>query len=110
MTPESIAALAASGESETLEFKTSTGTRWEATQTVCAMLNQRGEYVLFGVTPDSQVIGQQVSERTVEQLSPEIQRIEPPAFPEIGRVRISGDKEVIAVRVSPGVSRPYQYR
>ena len=42
--------------------------------------------------------------------SAEIQRIDPPAFPEIDRVHLSEDREVIAVRVSPGVSLPYQYR
>ena len=51
MTPNQIRALAAAGESETLEFKHTTGTRREAAQTVCAMLNQRGGHVLFGVTP-----------------------------------------------------------
>ena len=45
MTPEQTKALAAAGESESLEFKGSTGTRREAAQTVCAMLNQRGGHV-----------------------------------------------------------------
>ena len=47
---EQIAALVASGESETLEFKETTGTRREATMTMCAFLNQGGGQVLFGVT------------------------------------------------------------
>ena len=42
MTLEQISALAVAGESETLEFKSTTGTRREAASTVCAMLNQRG--------------------------------------------------------------------
>lgn len=49
MTPEDIAALVAAGESETLEFKKSTGSRGPATKTVCAFLNHRGGHVLFGV-------------------------------------------------------------
>lgn len=110
MTPEQIAALAASGESETQEFKATTGTRREAAATICAMLNQSGGHVLFGVAPNGRVVGQQVSERTIEQLGAEIHRIDPPAFPEIDRVRVSENSEVIAVRVSPGASRPYRYR
>ena len=51
MNIEQIAALATSGESETLEFKETTGTRREATMTVCAFLNQGGGQVLFGVIP-----------------------------------------------------------
>ena len=110
MTHDQVSALASTGESEVLECKATTGTRREAAATVCAMLNQCGGHVLFGVSPDGQVAGQQVSERTVEQVSAEIRRIEPPAFPEIERIRISGDLEVIAVRVSPGASPPYRYR
>ena len=88
MTPEQIRALAAAGESETLEFKHTTGTRREAAQTVCAMLNQRDGHVLFGVTAAGDVVGQQVSERTIEEVSAEIQRIDPPAFPAVERTRL----------------------
>ena len=110
MTPEQIAALAATSESETLEFKSTTGTRREAAQIVCAMLNQRGGHVLFGVTPTGDVSGQQVSERTIEKVSAEIQRIDPPAFPAVERIQVAGDREVVVVRVSQGSTRPYQYR
>ncbi len=110
MTPDQIETLVASGESETLEFKATTGTRREAAATICAMLNQRGGYVLFGVDAQGNVVGQSVGDRTIEDVSAEIQRIDPPAFPEIERVRSSEDREVIAVGVSPGSSPPYQYR
>ena len=68
--------LVESGESETLEFKATTGTRREAVATVCAMVNQRGGHVLFGVSLDGTLVGQQVSERTLEELG-EIRRIDP---------------------------------
>jgi len=110
MTPDQIQSLVASGESETLEFKATTGTRREAAATVCAMLNQRGGHVLFGVTPQGAVVGQFIGDRTIEDVSAEIQRIDPPAFPEIERVQVSANREVIAVRVAPGSSQPYQYR
>ena len=41
MRVEQLIALTTSGESEALEFKKTTGTRREATMTVCAFLNQR---------------------------------------------------------------------
>ena len=110
MNIEQIAALAVSGESETLEFKATTGTRREAAMTVCAFLNQRGGQVLFGVTRAGVVAGQQVSERTIEELSAELQRIDPPAFPEIERVPVNGGREVIVVSTGQGASRPYIYR
>ena len=110
MTPEQLTALVASGESETLEFKETTGTRREAAQTVCAFLNQRGGQVLFGVAPAGAVVGQQVGERTIEELSAELQRIDPPAFPAVERVHLDTGQEVIVVTATSGTSRPYAYR
>ena len=110
MTLEQIAALVASGESEAVECKATTGTRREAATTVCAMLNQRGGHVLFGATLEGDVVGQQVSERTIEEVSAEVQRIDPLAFPTVVRVHVVADLEVVALRVSQGSARPYQYR
>ncbi len=107
MTSDPIATLAASGESETLEFKETTGTRREAAMTVCAFLNQGGGQVLFGVPPDGVVVGQQVSERTIEELGAELRQIDPPAFPTVERVPTDGGREVIVVRTAQGASRPY---
>lgn len=57
------------GESETVEFKRTTGERREAARTICAMLNHRGGRVIFGVEPDGRMIGQMVSDRTVEEVA-----------------------------------------
>ena len=105
-----ITTLTEFGESETLEFKETTGTRREATMTVSAFLNQGGGRVLFGVTPKGVVAGQQVSDRTIEEISAELQQIEPPAFPTVERVPVDGDREVIVVSTGQGASRPYSYR
>lgn len=99
MKPAAIAALVAQGESETLEFKRSTGTRRKGAQTICAMLNHRGGQVLFGVTPEATIIGQDVSDRTIEQLSEEFRNIEPAILPEIRRVPVTKRLEVLAVSV-----------
>ena len=109
MTLEHITVLATAGESETLEFKETTGTRRKATMTVCAFLNQGGGQVLFGVTPAGVVTGQQVSERTIEELSAELQRIDPPAFPTVERIPVEGGHEVVVVSTGQGASRPYSY-
>ena len=110
MTPDEIAALAAFGESERLEFKATTGARREAAMTVCAFLNQGGGQVLFGITEAGAVVGQQVGERTIEEVSEELGRIDPPAFPAVERVPVSGGREVIVVSAGQGASRPYGYR
>lgn len=110
MTADQIATWAAGGESESLEFKRSTGQRRGAARTVCAMLNHRGGRVLFGVEPDGRVVGQQVGDRTVEEVAQELREIDPPAFPSIDRVPLEGGREVLVVHVSSGSSRPYSYR
>lgn len=108
--PGQITTWAASGESETLEFKRTTSERREAVRTLCAMLNHRGGRVLFGVAPDGQVIGQQVSDHTIEEIAQEIKELDPPAFPTIDRVDIGGGREVLVVTVTQGPVRPYSYK
>ena len=110
MTPEQITGLVATGESETLEFKKTTGTRGQATQSLCAMLNHRGGRVLFGVTPEGHVIGQQLSDDTVKKVSTEIQRIDPPVLPTIERIPLDTGLEVLMVSVSQGHMKPYTYK
>jgi len=110
MTPDQLTTWAAAGESESLELKRSTGQRREAARTVCAMLNHRGGRVLFGVEPDGRVVGQEVGDRTVEEVAQELSEIDPPVFPRIDRVPVEGGCEVLVVHVSPGPSRPYSYR
>lgn len=110
MIPDQIAAWAASGESEMLEFKRTTGERREATRTLCAMLNHRGGRVLYGVEVDGRVLGQQVSDHTIEEIAQEIKELDPPAFPVIDRVDVGHGREVLVVSVSTGQNRPYSYR
>ncbi len=111
MTPEEIKGLALTGESETLEFKATTGSRREGAMSSCAMLNHRGGHVVFGVTQGGNVVGQQVGEGTIEDVIAEIQRIEPPVFPTVDRVPVNDDGwGVIVVSLQQGQTRPYSYR
>ena len=110
MTREDISTISAKGESESLEFKLTTGTRREAARTVCAMLNDSGGQVIFGVSSKGGVLGQDVTDRTIEQVSEEIRRIEPEAPVSIKRVTVKGDKQVVVVQVGSGPRSPYSYR
>ena len=110
LTAEEIVSLVATGESEILEFKSTTGSLKNASATVCAMLNHRGGHVLFGVTAKGEVIGQQISEQTIEEVAADIRRIDPPALADISKIPITEDKGVIAIHVDRGNSRPYRYR
>ena len=98
------------GESETLELKRTTGERREAARTICAMLNHRGGRVIFGVEPDGRIIGQMVSDRTVEEVAQELSEIEPPVFPSIERVAFAEGLQLLVVTAQPGSGQPYSYR
>lgn len=90
MTLDEIEALVADGESETLELKLSTGELRTGVRTACAMLNHRGGTVIFGARRDGRVIGQFVSDRTLEEVAEELRNIEPPASPSVDRVTLAG--------------------
>ena len=109
MIPNSIASWAASGESETLEFKRSTAERREAAQSICAMLNQRGGRVVIGIEPSGRVVGQEVSDRTIERLSQELNLIDPPALPSVDRVSLGNNLEALVISVTTGQNKPYTY-
>jgi ATP-dependent DNA helicase RecG len=109
-TPEQIEEWASGGESETLEFKHSTGQRREAACTLCAMLNNRGGRVLFGIEADGRTLGQNVSDHTLEEVAQELSQIDPPVFPTIDRVAIGDAREVLVVTTATGQNRPYSYR
>ena len=110
ITREQVEAWVTLGESETLELKRTTGERREGARALCAMLNHRGGRVLFGVEPDGTIRGQQVSDRTIEEVAQEIQHLDPPVFPTIDRVPLDSGREVLVVSVTQGRSRPYSYR
>jgi len=105
-----IESLVRGGESESIEFKRTTGERREAARTVCAMLNHHGGRVVFGVEPGGRIIGQMVSDRTVEELAQELGEIEPPVFPGIERLDFASGLQLLVVTVSAGGSQPYSYR
>lgn len=109
-TRDEITHLIEQGESETLEFKRTTGERVEATKTACAMLNRDGGVVLIGVTKAGVITGQQVSDGTIERLAQELQNIDPPVFPRIDPVAVGDGKTVLTIRVGRGGMRPYRHK
>lgn len=110
MNLQSLATLVARGESEKLELKRSTGQRSEAMKTVCAMLNGMGGFVVFGASDRGELVGQDVSPRTLEDVANELRRIEPPAFPDVETVDLENGRSVVVLRVPGGASGgPYTY-
>ena len=93
-------------ETETLEFKKTTGELKEGVVSIAAILNkhQKGE-LYFGIKPDGTPIGQQISEKTLRDISQEIaNHIEPRIYPEIAVVHID-DKDCIHVSFEGQIHR-----
>ena len=70
------------GESDTLEFKKSTGELKNALEDICAFANHRGGTLIFGVDPKGNVIGQDISNSTIGKVTTQILNlISPKVYP-----------------------------
>jgi ATP-dependent DNA helicase RecG len=94
-----LARLLKPGEGPNLEFKRSTGELREGLQTICAFLNGSGGIVLFGVRPDGQPEGQQVSDQTLRDIAQALDRFEPPVNLPIERLPVDKGREILILRV-----------
>ena len=94
-------------ESETLEFKKSTGEIEKAVNNIASMLNKHGHGTLFfGVSPDGTVTGQQITASSLDDVARKIKEaIRPMIYPEIRQENLEG-KTVIRVDFS-GAEKPY---
>ena len=111
MTPTELLERIAAGESLTLELKKSTAEKDRACRSLCALANGQGGQVVFGVTPAGKVLGQKVTDRTLEELAQEFQGFEPPLFPQLQRIPVSeGGLEVLLVQVERATHAPVSFR
>lgn len=94
-------------ETELVEFKKTTGELKEGIVSLASMLNKNGKGILyFGVRNDGEVVGQQIGDRTMREISQGIANaIKPQIIPTIV-MELCDDKNVIKVTVT-GDERPY---
>ena len=94
-------------ETETLEYKKTTGEMREAMISITAILNKHGIGTLyFGVKPSGEVIGQDVAESSLRDVSRAVyENIKPQIYPAIEEVILDG-KHLIKVEFS-GENAPY---
>ncbi len=98
------------GESETLEFKTSTAKLKSIFETLCAFLNAKGGTVLVGVKDDGRIVGQEVTDQTSLEISNKIIKLEPPAPTNVEYVLIKNNTYVIKLTATPNFSSvPYAF-
>lgn len=95
-------------ETETVEHKKSTSELKEGVASIASMLNKHGRGELFfGVTNDGDVIGQQVSDSTLRNISQAIgSSIDPRIFPSIEALDDGEGRSYVRVAFSGG-DRPY---
>lgn len=96
-------------ENDRLEFKTTTGELRRACGTLCAFLNNHGGIVLIGVKNDGRLVGQMVTDATLQEIANELRKIEPPVSVKVNYVPVKGGKFVIVMEVPPGDHIPYIY-
>jgi len=94
-------------ETENLEFKKSTSELRDAIISISSVLNKHGKgKLVFGIDNKGNVLGQEISEKTLRDLSQKISTsIEPKVFPKIYEERIE-NKNCIIVEFS-GENAPY---
>ena len=102
--------LAQRGESQTVEFKQSTAEKDRACRTLCAFANSHGGLLFFGITPAGKLVGQKVTDRTLEELAQEFRGFEPPLLPGMQRIRLENALEIIYLEVNQPKSVPVSFR
>ena len=107
MTPEELSALAAQGESETLELKRSVAELEKAVETIAAFANTRGGVLLIGVHPDGRIEGVDVGQTTRERIANRITgNTDPMIYPAVEFVTVEG-RAVAVITVPESADKPH---
>lgn len=102
-----IAQLLKRGESETLEFRSSAAGLETLAKSVCAMLNQQGGVILWGVDDSGDPVGVVDAETRAQGLNQFIaQSLSPPPLFSAS-VRESSGRQLIVIDVPQGADKPY---
>lgn len=97
------------GESEVLELKKSTAQLTRTAETLCAFLNGAGGRVMIGVTPEGRIVGQQVTDKTQQDIANVLRGFEPATQILISQVPLpNSDRVVLILEACPvPEARPY---
>lgn len=110
-TIDQIKELVSNGESETLEFKKSTALLNECGEALCGFLNHKGGTIIIGVSQEGKIVGQTVTDRTLQEVANIIGKISPEPKIEIERIPLtSGQSELLLLHAihSPKL-QPFVY-
>lgn len=92
--------LMSDNETDSVEYKATTGQLERGMETLCAFLNGSGGSVLFGITDKGQINGQEVADSTKRNIAEAINRIEPTAEVQIIYIPLpDNEKKIIVLHV-----------
>jgi len=97
------------GESDCLEFKKTTGELKAGMQTLCAMFNGSGGMVVFGVTASGKVVGQNITDATLQEVAREIKKLEPSATIVQTMVPVAGSLRVLVLEATAVAGGPFVF-
>lgn len=111
MTYDELANLVKQGESDTLEFKSTTSQLDKAARTLCGFLNGQGGTVLIGVSDKGALIGQEVADSTKQMLADVLLRFEPSHDITVSYIKLpNSNKQILVLRAILHEDRkPYSY-
>jgi len=105
-----IEQIAASGESEVVEFKKATSQLSRVGETLCAFLNGNGGQVLIGISSDGKLVGQHVTDSTLREMATMLARLDPPNMVDLKHIAYKDAKEILVLTASPLVAyRPFTF-
>ena len=108
---EHIRHLAENREGVDVEFKETTGQLNRGMETLCGMLNGTGGIVVFGVTNNGNIVGQEVGDKTTRMIGEALGRFEPSIGIQPNYIKLTdSDKQLIVFEAEGNsVDRPYSY-
>lgn len=107
-----VEALVKQGESQTVEFKASTGQLRRAFETLCGFLNTEGGNVVIGVNQDGTIVGQEVADKTKQKIAGRLGNLEPVAPVNVDYVPLPEDDSCFIIVLSVdegGEHKPFVY-
>lgn len=102
--------IVSTGESTEIEFKRSTAQLRSGMESICAMLNAVGRArILLGVSDSGELIGQQVSDKTLREIAQASRSIEPLVTIQTVTVPVGRDRHVLVLDTTASGTGPFLY-
>lgn len=111
ITLEEIRNLVVSHEGVDIEFKKSTGQLNRGMETLCGMLNNAGGLVIFGITDNGLIKGQEIGDKTTREIGEALSHFEPAVDIQPSYVPLGSDKFLIVLTAESlsNDNKPFQW-